>query len=749
MPKASPSYTSFGSGELSPLIFGRSDIDQYYKGGSKCRNMMVTQYGPCVRRPGTQYVGETIDHTKVTRLISFKANRVDDVAIEISHLKFRFYDSNGIMKSGGVPIVVAHPYTESELFELDYDQSHDVVTICHRNHRPAKLTRTGTLTWILSEYAFVGAPYRIENTDVSKKMTVSPKVVGASTMTATGHTPFTADMVGTIWKVGLPHGSPEEQGYVKVDGYTSATVVSVHVFSEISVDTATDRWAEAAWSDAAGVGWPSKCVYFQSHLAVANNDLHPNGVWISQPFLYDNFSPGTGLPDEAINEVISDANIITWLFSGRTLIIGSDRGDFAISASDSRGSITPENLSIAKQTNWSSDHLRPQFIGSKGYYVQSGGRKLREMFYSFQEDTYQSVDMTAVSEHITDSGIKDIVYQRDPYSILWCVLNNGKIALMTRESDQESLGWSLIETDGFYESVTAIPHPTEYYDIIFAVVRRKVGGVYKRYVERFTSPIIPDRQDSCYYVDCGVVINQYNATDGNTLTLSSMSGTVVATSSSPAFIASDVGRRIRSVDSEGKTIGQMTITGFTSTTVVEGETVKDFDSLTSAPKAWAVSTHTVSGLSQIEGKEVVLLVDGGTAQGTTVSGGVATLSPTEDGFVISCGLSYTSIWRNMPIESGSATGTAQGKKKRIYQCGFKFYRSLGMQAGSSETTLHPLQQRSMSTPMGEAEPLFTGVIPPVKLNTTFDYEGHIVVEQSQPLPMCLLAVMPLLETNDK
>jgi len=56
MPKSQFLQSSFASGELSPLILGRTDLDQYYKGGQTVENVVIVPQGGIKRRPGTKYV---------------------------------------------------------------------------------------------------------------------------------------------------------------------------------------------------------------------------------------------------------------------------------------------------------------------------------------------------------------------------------------------------------------------------------------------------------------------------------------------------------------------------------------------------------------------------------------------------------------------------------------------------------------------------------------------------------------------
>jgi len=52
---------------------------------------------------------------------------------------------------------ITTPYLEAELFELQFAQSADVMYICHSNHAPRKLSRTGHTSWTLSTPTFTWA----------------------------------------------------------------------------------------------------------------------------------------------------------------------------------------------------------------------------------------------------------------------------------------------------------------------------------------------------------------------------------------------------------------------------------------------------------------------------------------------------------------------------------------------------------------------------------------------------------------
>jgi len=51
-------------------------------------------------------------------------------------------------------LTVASPFLDAELFDVEYDQSGDIVTLTHPNHRPRDLRRYGSTNWSLSESNF-------------------------------------------------------------------------------------------------------------------------------------------------------------------------------------------------------------------------------------------------------------------------------------------------------------------------------------------------------------------------------------------------------------------------------------------------------------------------------------------------------------------------------------------------------------------------------------------------------------------
>ena len=60
MPKSQFQQTSFASGELSPLLKGRTDLDQYYGGAQQAEGVVIVPQGGVKRRPGLEHIDNVL-----------------------------------------------------------------------------------------------------------------------------------------------------------------------------------------------------------------------------------------------------------------------------------------------------------------------------------------------------------------------------------------------------------------------------------------------------------------------------------------------------------------------------------------------------------------------------------------------------------------------------------------------------------------------------------------------------------------
>lgn len=108
--------------------------------------------------------------------------------------------------------------------------------------------------------------------------------------------------------------------------------------------------------------------------------------------------------------------------------------------------------------------------------------------------------MTILNPGVTGDGIVSMAYQRTPVSALWCIRDDGEMAVFTYERKNLITSWSRMVTDGEYESVAVIHGDDE--DEVWTIVKRTIDGNDVRYVEYFSSRDFGEVNDA-YFVDCG------------------------------------------------------------------------------------------------------------------------------------------------------------------------------------------------------------------------------------------------------
>jgi hypothetical protein len=753
MPKVSIIKNSFTGGEFGSSLMGRTDIAQYQYACEVAENILVRPYGSVISTPGTTYVSEVKDSSKRTRLIPFVFNRSDAYIIEMGESYFRFYTDQGVVISTGTTAYeVAHTYTESELFDVQFAQQNDIIYFAHPNHAPQRLIRYGVTSWTLSDFAYIGGPFLDLNTTA---LTMTPSATAGSitvSLSATNSTTYfvvssgtTKGHVGSYWQI----GTTPSAGYVKFTAVTNVTTATATVVNRLTGTAATANWAEGAWS--AVKGYPGSVTFHENRLFYARTSSEPAKVWGSKTYTYDDFQVGA-IDDDALNLplVSNESNAINWLTSGPVLVAGTYGGEFVIE-NPSGGPLTPSATTAKRSTSWGSEKILPAKIGSYFYYIQRFGQKVRELFYNWDTDSYKSIDKTIFSPHILGQGVIDMAFQQNPETILWITRTDGTLATFTREIDQEIQAWTRQTTDGLYESVACVPSEAGAYDEVWVVVNRTINGSTKRYIELFDNIIPPDRQDMANYLHSSLRYNAYDTTSSSSasISLSATSGSITITSSTAYFVANDVGQRIRCIDSDGVTVGEATVTSQGSTTLIVAYASYPFSVTAYSAGSWGVSVEELSGLTHLEAEEVNVLADGGLDTDTVKTVSDGTISLDYNYFVVNVGLPYTQKLVTVPFEAGSSRGTAQGKVQKINEVSFKVNKShKGFYVGGSEAFLERLEYRNPTTLLGTPETIYTGIISGL-FNDDYQTGSRIYVYNYDPLPMEILSIQAELTTYDK
>lgn len=808
MPTGSHTQSNFTAGEISPRLLGRTDIGQYKNGVSVLRNFIPQKHGGVANRTGTKYVAEAknsgttlptvtccgaigdsgeVDtshatYTQVvkTRLIPFQFSIGDAFILEFGDHYVRFFKDDGQVLSG-TPYEVATVYGGEELDEIKFTQSADVLYLCHPNHQTRKLIRTTDTNWNFSVFSHDDGPYGPINTDDTKTLAVSALTLKPATvtLTATGFTPFVADDAAGVdhegtW-VRLQSGG-SKWGVAEIVGFTSSSQVTVELRHAPDSTSASDTWRMGQWSGP--TGWPWSAAFHDGRLWFAGHDDWPQTVWASTT---DNFN--VFQPSDPTNSVVSDGdglnftinddqvNAVRWMIStAKGLLLGTSGGEFLAKSNDTTSGISPSNIEIRRQSTYGSKpNPTPIQVGNAALFVQRHGRKLREMAYSFQQDQHESLDLTLISEHITENRLKWLAYSSEPSPVVWAVDEVGGLLSMTYDSSQEVIAWSkhvLGGTDVAVESIAVIPGDDE--DRLWMVVKRTIDGDVVRYVERLTDPF--EEGDTllrdAIFLDSSLTYDGWNTTiceqmildettpgsgwlDGDTGTLNALCHTPFSVASVDRVYRFDA-----TPDADEVTPIDVKVTAYVDTDTVNVQFLTDVPAALQATATyhWALTASTITGLSHLEGEEVGVLVDGGTHANVTISGGEADLTLGEEGIefqtyagVAQIGLPYESDLVSLPVVAELGFDS-KGRTKSVYKTHFRFYNTVNAEVGTPENGLDAVPFRDSEDLQGVNLGLFTG-LKTIDIEGSYAEDVKVEVKQVDPLPITLLSTTYELDIN--
>lgn len=526
--------------------------------------------------------------------------------------------------------------------------------------------------------------------------------------------------------------------------------------------------------------YPSCGCFFEQRLLLALDQT----VWGSRTGDYENFQAGT-LDDHAFSYIIASDKVdtIQWMIAQDYCMIGTIGGVWKLWGGSSDEPITPSAVTARKQTGFGTIGIEPEMVDDTILFVQRGGRRVRELGYSIEKDGYIANDMSILAEHIAKgatqatSGISDIDYQAEPFSILWCVRKDGQLLGFIRDRAQQVAGWfrivtgkaSSVATDTVesvvstetesgetitltvtrteanptvdswdeIESVAVITNESEE-DEVWISVKRTVDGSVVRYIEYFMPLEFFSVLADYFGVDSGLTYDGGDAVD-----ITGITNADPAVVTAPGHTFTD-GQKVRITGVEGMTEANIGLTTAYEVDNAAGNTfeLKDIDSTewgeyTEGGTAQIV-TNGITGLDHLEGKTVDIMMDGARHPASVVSSGAISLS--WYGNVIHAGLPYAPIVQPMKIEVGAESGgTSIARKKRIYGLTVRFFESFGCLWGPDTDNLDIVPFGDGQTPeliSDDMEYPFEGPI---------DTAGDIIITQSGPFPMTILAIIADME----
>ncbi len=155
MPEAQSEQTSFGSGEITPSLKGRSESRQFRQGVETLENAVIGKFGSVKKRPGSEYVASTKDDNRA-RIIRFPISGVGNFIVEITASFARVYDASTrtVAQDSAASDVefsgdTATPWDDTHLDAITWAHNKNQLFIFHREFAPRVLTRARLNTWTM------------------------------------------------------------------------------------------------------------------------------------------------------------------------------------------------------------------------------------------------------------------------------------------------------------------------------------------------------------------------------------------------------------------------------------------------------------------------------------------------------------------------------------------------------------------------------------------------------------------------
>lgn len=664
-------------------------------------------------------------------------------------------DSVAIASSGAMAVTT--PWTTSDLDNVRFEQSADVVFACDGAHQQRRIERHSARSWSVVEYqtngpfrsqnlteititpsgltgditltaskslfksSHVGGLFRLESTGQNVSATATAedqytnpiRVTGISsgrtfgiviggTFTATVTLQRSLGDVGdwvdvssyttaqsltyndsldnqvAYYRIGvkpggytsgsveldLTYAAGSILGVARVTGYTSATVVSANVISDMGATTATATWWEGSWSDYRG--WPSAVVLHDGRLFWSGNDLIDGSV--SDDFAnFDDQTEGDSGPISR-NLGSGPVNTVNWMLSLSQLLIGTQGNELVAKASSLEEPLTPSAFSLKPVSSMGSGTARIVKLDSSGVFIGRGGTRVYEISYDAAQYGYVSNDLTGLYPEVGEPSIVRIGVQRLPDTRIHCVRSDGTVAILVFDRFEKVTCWVEYETDGDVEDVVVLHGAIE--DAVYYTVKRTINGATKRYVEKWAL--------------------ESEARGGATTVLSDCS-----------YVYS------------------------------------------------GASTTTITGLSHLEGKTVVAWGNTKDLGDYTVSGGQITLSEAVTSAYI--GLPYTAQWKSTKLAVGSQAQAPLTQRKRIDHVGVVLAdtHALGLKYGQDFDNLDDLPLYDKGAEVG-VDTIHTNIdMDSFEFNGTWDTDSRLCLEAESPRPCTVLACVIGMAAHDK
>lgn len=468
------------------------------------------------------------------------------------------------------------------------------------------------------------------------------------------------------------------------------------------------QWRFGLYSDT--TSWPTCGAWHEGRLWLASA-IFPNRFDASttnDPF---NFAPtevdGTVDDANAISEVLNaeDVETILWLRSSDDgIVMGTESGEWLISASALDDPISPFSIQARKKTFFGSANIEPVRLPSALAVVQGLGRRIFEYKNWVDASAYSvaknGVNLLKNSSHLSRNAVAELAFVSDPLPNIYARDEVGGIFCIgyKRDPDQQYIAPASMSL-GTGRLVTSIASQlgADGISSVCWMVTSDTTDTPKYTVEVLQPPWDTNNQYDEWFLDWGV---------------------------QPfAFIPLNTNTQV-------KLFGLYLLAGLTITVSVGGN---DLGEWTVAADGTLTITLATAGVT----------ID--TWEGAQPPATIDVPTPALRGV---CGYVYNSDGQRLRPVDGGQNGPPTGKTRRFERMAMQFYQAHEIKIGTDFTTLYPIKmtEGNRVSPLGLNE-LAEGVFRD-SVQNDYTYDGQLCWRQTRPYPGVILGVSGFGTVND-
>ncbi len=306
--------------------------------------------------------------------------------------------------------------------------------------------------------------------------------------------------------------SQKYDGTAKITGFTDSKNVGADVIDTLKSTDATYFWAEPAWSKVSG--FPQCGAVHDQRLCLSGVSSDRQALFMSVSRDLENFEYGEE-SDKAQNIKFGTASQTTahWMVSKSGLVIGTDGNIYAV-VSTNGDVLTVKNARPSVLSSRGVARIKPVVLNDKIVYVTKTTRDIEQLRLSEESNTelfHEFKSPSKYAKEILSSGIKKMAYSQERDDVLYVLLNNGNMGVLTTLEEEGVSAWTEYKTNGIIRSFDCISDEGK--SEVWVSVERTIGGVKKKFIECFVEEFSYDNEDVTYnektavYLDCAATYN--------------------------------------------------------------------------------------------------------------------------------------------------------------------------------------------------------------------------------------------------